>query len=85
MALYKNAKPRQLSGGQKHRVAIARSLAMDPDIKLFDEPTIALDPEIVGEVLKVIRTLVDNVNTMLFLTYEVAFAREAEDILTKYL
>ena len=76
MAPYINAKPRQLSGGQKQRVAIARALAMDPDILLFDEPTSALDPEMVGEVLTVMRQLADEGMTMLVVTHEMAFARD---------
>ena len=76
MAPYINAKPRQLSGGQKQRVAIARALAMDPDILLFDEPTSALDPEMVGEVLTVMRQLAKDGMTMLVVTHEMAFARD---------
>ena len=75
MAPYINAKPRQLSGGQKQRVAIARALAMNPEILLFDEPTSALDPEMVGEVLNVMRTLAHEGMTMLVVTHEMAFAR----------
>ena len=77
MEPYINAKPKQLSGGQKQRVAIARALAMSPDILLFDEPTSALDPEMVGEVLSVMRTLAQEGKTMLVVTHEMAFAREA--------
>ncbi len=68
--------PRRLSGGQKQRLAIVRALAMDPDVMLFDEPTSALDPEMVGEVLAVIRELVENGMTTLIVTHEVGFARE---------
>ena len=72
-----NAKPDSLSGGQKQRVAIARSLAMNPDILLFDEPTSALDPEMVGEVLEVIKDLAkDHSRTMVIVTHEMSFARE---------
>ncbi|TVX96896.1 amino acid ABC transporter ATP-binding protein [Cohnella terricola] len=71
--------PSKLSGGQKQRVAIARSLAMEPDILLFDEPTSALDPEMVKEVLSVIRGLADSGMTMLIVTHEMKFAREAAD------
>ncbi len=76
MAPFINAKPRQISGGQKQRVAIARALAMGPEILLFDEPTSALDPEMVGEVLDVIRELVEEGMTMLVVTHEMAFARD---------
>jgi polar amino acid transport system ATP-binding protein len=69
--------PSRLSGGQKQRVAIARSLAMEPDIMLFDEPTSALDPEMVKEVLNVIRSLANSGMTMLIVTHEMKFAREA--------
>ena len=79
MAPYINAKPRQLSGGQKQRVAIARALAMDPDILLFDEPTSALDPEMVGEVLTVMRQLAADGMTMLVVTHEMAFARDVSN------
>ena len=79
MAPYINAKPRQLSGGQKQRVAIARALAMDPDILLFDEPTSALDPEMVGEVLTVMRQLANDGMTMLVVTHEMAFARDVSN------
>ena len=68
--------PRELSGGQKQRVAIARALAMNPDIMLFDEPTSALDPEMVGEVLEVMRTLAKQGMTMVVVTHEMGFARE---------
>ncbi len=76
MELYINAKPRQLSGGQKQRVAIARALAMDPEVLLFDEPTSALDPEMVGEVLDVMKDLAQSGMTMLVVTHEMAFARD---------
>ena len=71
--------PRNLSGGQKQRVAIARALAMDPEIILFDEPTSALDPEMVGEVLDVMKKLADEGMTMLVVTHEMGFAREVAD------
>ncbi len=71
--------PHQLSGGQQQRVAIARALAMDPRIMLFDEPTSALDPEMVGEVLEVMRALADEGMTMLCATHEMGFAREVCD------
>lgn len=76
MAPYINAKPRQLSGGQKQRVAIARALAMEPEVLLFDEPTSALDPQMVGEVLEVMRQLAQEGLTMLIVTHEMAFARD---------
>jgi len=76
MLPYINAKPRQLSGGQKQRVAIARSLAMRPNVLLFDEPTSALDPQMVGEVLSVIKSLVEEGYTMIIVTHEMAFARD---------
>ena len=76
---YINAKPRQLSGGQKQRVAIARALAMEPEILLFDEPTSALDPEMVGEVLEVMRGLANEGMTMLVVTHEMAFARDVSN------
>ncbi len=76
MAPYVNAKPRQISGGQKQRVAIARALAMGPEVLLFDEPTSALDPEMVGEVLSVMRDIASDGMTMLVVTHEMAFARE---------
>lgn len=76
MVPYINAKPRQLSGGQKQRVAIARALAMQPDVLLFDEPTSALDPQMVGEVLSVIKTLANEGFTMIIVTHEMAFAKE---------
>ena len=71
--------PSHLSGGQKQRVAIARALAMEPDVMLFDEPTSALDPELVGEVLEVIRRLAEEDMTMLIVTHEMSFAREVAD------
>lgn len=74
-----DAYPSHLSGGQKQRVAIARALAMDPDVMLFDEPTSALDPELVGEVLEVIRRLAEEDMTMLIVTHEMSFAREVAD------
>ncbi|MFB7509313.1 amino acid ABC transporter ATP-binding protein, partial [Streptomyces broussonetiae] len=73
------AYPRQLSGGQQQRVAIARALALEPKLLLFDEPTSALDPELVGEVLDVIRDLADRGTTMIVVTHEIAFAREVAD------
>ena len=76
---YINARPRQLSGGQKQRVAIARALAMDPEVLLFDEPTSALDPEMVGEVLSVMRDLASEGITMLVVTHEMAFARDVSN------
>ena len=76
MTPYINAKPRQISGGQKQRVAIARALAMDPEVLLFDEPTSALDPEMVGEVLAVMKGLAQDGMTMLVVTHEMAFARD---------
>ena len=76
MAPYINAKPRQISGGQKQRVAIARALAMEPEVLLFDEPTSALDPEMVGEVLDVMKALAQEGMTMLVVTHEMAFARD---------
>jgi len=76
MAPYINAKPFQLSGGQKQRVAIARSLCMNPEVLLFDEPTSALDPEMVGEVLNVMKELVKTGLTMIIVTHEMAFARD---------
>ena len=79
MAPYINAKPRQISGGQKQRVAIARALAMDPEVLLFDEPTSALDPEMVGEVLSVMRDLAQEGMTMLVVTHEMAFARDVSN------
>lgn len=76
MEEYINAKPRQLSGGQKQRVAIARALAMEPEVLLFDEPTSALDPQMVGEVLAVMRQLAKEGLTMMIVTHEMAFARD---------
>lgn len=76
MAPYINARPRQISGGQKQRVAIARALAMEPEILLFDEPTSALDPEMVGDVLSVMRDLAGEGMTMLVVTHEMAFAQD---------
>jgi polar amino acid transport system ATP-binding protein len=75
------AYPRELSGGQKQRVAIARALAMRPKLLLFDEPTSALDPELVGEVLEVMRTLARDGQTMVVVTHEMGFAREVADTL----
>lgn len=74
-----DAYPSQLSGGQKQRVAIARALAMNPDVMLFDEPTSALDPEMVGEVLAVMKELVADGMTMVVVTHEIGFAREVAD------
>ena len=71
-----NAYPRQLSGGQKQRIAIARALAMNPDVMLFDEPTSALDPEMVGEVLEIMKELARDGMTMVVVTHEMGFARE---------
>jgi putative lysine transport system ATP-binding protein len=79
MTPYINAKPRQISGGQKQRVAIARALAMSPEVLLFDEPTSALDPEMVGEVLSVMRQLAEEGMTMLVVTHEMAFARDVSN------
>lgn len=76
MLPYVNAKPKQLSGGQKQRVAIARALAMEPEVLLFDEPTSALDPQMVGEVLAVMRKLAEEGLTMIVVTHEMAFARD---------
>ena len=73
--------PSQLSGGQQQRVAIARALAMQPKLMLFDEPTSALDPELVGEVLDVMRTLAGEGMTMVVVTHEIGFAREVGDAL----
>lgn len=75
----KDAFPSKLSGGQKQRVAIARALAMNPDIMLFDEPTSALDPELIGEVLSVIKNLAQEHMTMLIVTHEMGFAKEISD------
>jgi polar amino acid transport system ATP-binding protein len=74
-----SAYPRQLSGGQQQRVAIARALAFDPEVILFDEPTSALDPELVGEVLSVIRSLTGTGRTLIVVTHEIGFAREVGD------
>jgi len=79
MGPYVNAKPSQISGGQKQRVAIARALAMEPEVILFDEPTSALDPQMVGEVLTVMRTLADEGLTMIIVTHEMAFARDVSN------
>lgn len=79
MLPYINAKPRQLSGGQKQRAAIARALTMESDIMLFDEPTSALDPQMVGEVLSVMKDLVAEHFTMVIVTHEMAFARDVSD------
>ena len=79
MTPYINAKPRQISGGQKQRVAIARALSMDPEVLLFDEPTSALDPEMVGEVLEVMKSLANQGMTMLVVTHEMAFARDVSN------
>ena len=79
MAPYINARPRQISGGQKQRVAIARALAMEPELLLFDEPTSALDPEMVGEVLYVMRDLAREGMTMIVVTHEMAFARDVSN------
>ena len=74
-----NVFPKSLSGGQQQRIAIARALAMDPDVILFDEPTSALDPELTGEVLRVIRGLADQHTTMIIVTHEMHFARDVAD------
>lgn len=79
MDKFVNAKPRQLSGGQKQRVAIARALSMEPDVMLFDEPTSALDPEMVEEVLKIMKELAESGLTMLIVTHEMGFAKEVSD------
>ncbi len=79
MADFINAYPATLSGGQKQRVAIARALCVDPEILLFDEPTSALDPEMVGEVLNVIKDLADEKMTMIIVTHEMAFAKDVAD------
>ena len=79
MAPYINAKPSQLSGGQKQRVAIVRALCMEPEVMLFDEPTSALDPEMVGEVLEVMKNLARDGMTMAVVTHEMGFAREVAD------
>ncbi|MBQ3131127.1 MAG: amino acid ABC transporter ATP-binding protein, partial [Clostridia bacterium] len=74
-----NERPTRLSGGQKQRLAIVRALAMEPDVMLFDEPTSALDPEMVGEVLDVIKSLVKGGMTTVIVTHEMGFAREVSD------
>lgn len=79
MAPYINARPDQISGGQKQRVAIARALAMDPEVLLFDEPTSALDPEMVGEVLDVMRALANDGMTMIVVTHEMGFAKNVSN------
>ena len=79
MTQFINARPNQLSGGQKQRVAIARALAMDPECLLFDEPTSALDPEMVGEVLDVMKNLAKTGLTMIIVTHEMQFARDVSD------
>ena len=76
---FKDAKPTSLSGGQKQRVAIARSLSMNPEVLLFDEPTSALDPEMVNEVLNVMRDLAEEGLTMLVVTHEMGFARDVSN------
>jgi ABC-type polar amino acid transport system ATPase subunit len=76
---YAHADPRRLSGGQRQRVAIARALCMHPELMLFDEPTSALDPEIVGEVLEVMRALAQEGMTMVVVTHEMAFAKNVSD------
>jgi putative lysine transport system ATP-binding protein len=76
MGPFINAKPKQISGGQKQRVAIARALCMEPEVLLFDEPTSALDPQMVGEVLEVMRILAAEGSTMVIVTHEMAFARD---------
>jgi len=79
MSAYIKARPSQLSGGQKQRIAIARALSMNPEVILFDEPTSALDPEMVGEVLTVIKSLANTGLTMIVVTHEMAFAQEVSD------
>lgn len=76
---YARAYPRQLSGGQQQRVAIARALAMEPAVMLFDEPTSALDPELVGEVLSIMKSLAEGGTTMLVVTHEMGFAADVAD------
>jgi putative lysine transport system ATP-binding protein len=82
MSKYINAKPRQLSGGQKQRVAIARALSIEPEALLFDEPTSSLDPEMVGEVLKVMDDLAKTGLTMIVVTHEIDFAKEISNKVT---
>nr|WP_245348329.1 amino acid ABC transporter ATP-binding protein [Paeniglutamicibacter psychrophenolicus] len=82
LAKHANHYPAQLSGGQQQRVAIARALAMEPELMLFDEPTSALDPELVGEVLAVMKELAESGMTMIVVTHEIGFAREVGDTLT---
>ena len=79
MERFIHAKPAQISGGQKQRVAIARALAMEPEVLLFDEPTSALDPEMVREVLDVMKSLADEGMTMVIVTHEMGFAKEVAD------
>jgi polar amino acid transport system ATP-binding protein len=79
LAAHAEQYPNKLSGGQKQRVAIARALAMQPQVMLFDEATSALDPELVGEVLNVMKALADEGMTMMLVTHEIAFAREVAD------
>ena len=79
MAAYINARPDQISGGQKQRVAIARALAMEPEVLLFDEPTSALDPEMVGEVLNVMKQLAKEGMTMIVVIHEMGFARQVSN------
>jgi len=79
LAAHRHKYPAQLSGGQQQRVAIARALAMEPELMLFDEPTSALDPELVGEVLGVMRSLAQSGMTMIVVTHEMSFAREVAD------
>jgi polar amino acid transport system ATP-binding protein len=79
LAAKQNRYPRQLSGGEQQRVAIARALAMEPRVMLFDEATSALDPELVGEVLSVMRSLAEEGMTMVVVTHEIGFAREVAD------
>ena len=79
MDAYIHARPRQISGGQKQRVAIARALSMEPEVLLFDEPTSALDPEMVGDVLSIMKELAKDGMTMLIVTHEMEFARDVAD------
>lgn len=74
-----DVKPVKLSGGQKQRLAIVRAMAMEPEVMLFDEPTSALDPEMVGEVLEVIKSLAESGMTMMIVTHEMGFAKEISD------